>query len=423
MTISDDIFGRAEKVMPGGVSSPVRAFRAVGGRPRVLVHGEGAYVWDADGRRFLDLQMSFGPLILGHAHPAIVAAVQEAAALGTTFGAPHPAEVALAEVVVRRHPCADWVRFVSSGTEAVMSAIRLARAATGRDLVLKFDGCYHGHADAMLVKGGSGLATSGASSSAGVPRGTIADTAVLPLDDDAALESFFREHGARVACAVVEPVPANAGLLPQRPQWLRLLRRLTRAHDALLLADEVITGFRLGWGGACERYGIDADLLTFGKVLGGGLPCAAYGGRRDLMDLVAPLGPVYQAGTLSGNPLAMAAGLATMRAIERLPRLYPDLDRLGELWSKTLEDAAPAFHVHSVGSILWPTTAPETRAYHRLPADLGTRFAPFHRALLGHGVFLPPSAYEVSFLSTAHDDRVLEEAATAFRAASKEVAA
>lgn len=419
MDVGERLLQRAERVMPGGVSSPVRAFKGVGSRARPLVRGRGAHVWDADGRRYVDLQMSFGPLVLGHAHPDVVAAVQRAAGEGFTFAAPHPDEVELAEFVVRKHPVAKWLRFVSSGTEAVMSAVRVARAATGRDLLLKFDGCYHGHADPFLVKGGSGLATFGVSSSAGVPKGTVADTAVLPLDDDSALEAFFREHGHRLACAVIEPLPANAGLLPQRREWLQRLRGLTREHGALLVADEVISGFRLGWGGACETYHLDADLVTFGKVLGGGLPCAAYGGKRDLMDLVAPLGPVYQAGTLSGNPLAMAAGLATLRAMEKRGSVFQDLDRAGARFAKAIEDAAPGWRVHRAGSILWPTRAGETRRYDRLPPDLGRGFSKMHAELLRHGVFLPPSAYEVCFLSTAHDEQALDEVTAAFRAAGE----
>lgn len=421
-SLNDAIMDRAERVMPGGVSSPVRAYRSVGGRARPMVRGQGAYVWDADGKRYVDLQMSFGPLVLGHAHPEVVGAVQRAAAEGLTFAAPHPAEVELAEFVTRRHPAAKWIRFVSTGTEAVMSAVRVARAATGRDLVLKFDGCYHGHSDGLLAKGGSGLATFGLAGSAGVPKGTVQDTAVLPLDDDEALETFFRLHGGRLACAVLEPLPANAGLLPQRREWLQRLRRLTREHGALLLADEVITGFRLGWGGACEAYGLDADLVTFGKVLGGGLPCAAYGGRRDLMHLVAPLGPVYQAGTLSGNPVAMAAGLATMRVMEKRDT-FADLERAGAAWAKALADAS-GWTVHRAGSILWTTPAVSDAPWRRhdaLPTDLGARFAPVHRAALERGLFLPPSAYEVCFLSMAHDERAMDEACGALRAAVRGV--
>jgi glutamate-1-semialdehyde 2,1-aminomutase len=415
---NDELYARAARVMPGGVSSPVRAFRAVGGTPRALVRGEGARVWDVEGRSYVDFQMSFGPLILGHAHPAVVAAIREAAARGTTFAAPHPDEVALAELVLSKHPAAKWVRFVSSGTEAVMSAIRVARAATGRSLFLKFEACYHGHSDALLVKGGSGLVTLGLSSSAGVTPGTVADTATIPLDDDEALETFFREHGRRTAAVLIEGVPANDGLLVQRPEFVRKVARLAHEHGALLVFDEVITGFRLGWGGAAAKYGVTPDLVTFGKIVGGGLPVGAYGGRRDLMDLVAPLGPVYQAGTLSGNPLAMAAGLATLRALEAADP-FDVLARKTEAFAKRLGDALKDGVVVTEGSMFWLAfaTREAPRRADRVAKEQGPRFAAVHRALLDRGVFMPPSGYEVGFLSTAHDDEALDAAARAFEEA------
>jgi glutamate-1-semialdehyde 2,1-aminomutase len=312
---SKELFEQAESLLPGGVSSPVRAFRSVGGTPPFFARGEGAWVWDEDGNRYVDHCMSWGPLALGHCHPAVVQAIQETAAKGTSFGTPTAEEVAAARLVTELQPLAERVRFVSSGTEAVMSAVRVARGFTGRDLLVKFDGCYHGHADYLLVKAGSGLATAGQADSAGVPAGIAATTAVLPLNDPAAFQAFMAERGGEVAAVIVEPVPANCGLLVQEQSFLELLRAETKAHGALLIFDEVITGFRLGATGAAGHYGIEPDLLTFGKVIGGGLPVGAYGGRKEVMDVIAPLGPVYQAGTLSGNPVAMAAGRAALTAL------------------------------------------------------------------------------------------------------------
>lgn len=420
MTTGDEWYERAQRVMPGGVSSPVRAFRSVGGTPRVMERGEGAHLVDVDGRRYVDLQMAFGPLLLGHAHPAVVAAVERAARGGLAFGAPNTDEIRLAEEVVRRHPAMEWVRFVNSGTEAVMSATRLARAATGRALILKFDGGYHGHADAFLSKAGSGLATFGIAASAGVTPGTVADTATLPLDDVAALEAFFREHGHALAAAIVEGVPANNGLLPQTAEWHRALRRLTREHGALLVVDEVITGFRLAWGGATELLGLEPDLVTLGKIVGGGMAVGAYGGRRDLMQLVAPLGPMYQAGTLSGNPVAMAAGLATLHAMAQQGDIHKTLDERTRGFAETLADAARAqgfpMSVARLGSLVWtiPQDGFAPRDASPMRKESVERFARLHRALLAEGVFLPPSAYEVCFVSTAHTPELLAETAAAF---------
>lgn len=412
--------------MPGGVSSPVRALGSVGGGPVAFVRGRGAHAWDADGTRFVDLQMAFGPLLAGHAHPRVVQAVQEAAADGLHFGALHPREVELAKRVVAAHPAVERLRFVNSGTEAVMSATRLARAATGRDRVLKFEGGYHGHADSYLADAGSGLATLGIRSSPGVPADTVRHTATLPLDDEDALEEFFLTHGDRIACAVVEGVPANDGLLPQRIDWHRRLRALTRSHGALLVVDEVITGFRLAPGGATEALGLEPDLVTLGKVLGGGLPVGAYGGRSDLMARVAPEGDVYQAGTLSGSPVAMAAGLATLDAVAETPDAYTTLARRGTRFAAALrdhaDDAGLPLSVVQEGSLLWlrpdhgsgrtrPVLDPETKK----------RYGALHRAMRRQGVFLPPSAHEVAFLSTAHDDAVLEGVAEAFAGAVREV--
>ena len=417
---NDDLYARASRLMPGGVSSPVRAFRAVGGTPRVFAEGKGAHLVDVEGRRYVDYQMAFGPLVLGHAHPAVVSAVAEAARKGLAFGAPHPDELALAEEVVARHPAMEWVRFVNSGTEAVMSAARLARAATGRSLLVKFDGGYHGHADAFLAKAGSGLATFGISASAGVPPATVADTATLPLDDEAALDAFFARHGSQVAAVFIEGVPANNGLLPQRREWHQRLRRLTREHGALLVVDEVITGFRLSWGGATEALGLEPDLVTLGKILGGGMPVGAYGGRKDLMQLVAPLGPMYQAGTLSGNPVAMAAGLATLRALADEKDAHARLARSTATLARALGDEAHdrgfPLSVPHLASLFWliPHADFAPRDATPMPKEAVERFAALHRALLQEGVFLPPSAYEVGFLSTAHDEAVLHETAEAF---------
>ena len=401
------LYERACRVIPGGVSSPVRAFRAVGGTPLFIARGAGAQVFDADGCAYLDLVGSWGPLIAGHAHPAVLAAVSAALARGMTFGAPCEGEVELAERVVGAYPAIEQLRFVSSGTEAVMSAIRVARAFTGRDLIVKFAGCYHGHADHLLVAAGSGLATFGRPSSAGVPEAFTACTRVLPLDDEAAVAALFAQEGARIAAVIIEPVPANHGLLLQRREFLEALRRLTRAHGALLIFDEVISGFRLARGGAAELLGIAPDLATFGKVIGGGMPVGAFGGARRIMARLAPLGDTYQAGTLSGNPVAMASGLATLDLLER-ENGWQRLEDLGaELEAMILPVLArAAFPVHWVraGSLFWMSLheagAPRTAA--ALSERERARFAQLFHAMLARGVYLPPSAYEACFLSLAH---------------------
>lgn len=406
---SESLYARARQVIPGGVNSPVRAFGAVGGTPLFVRRGAGAEIEDEDGRTYLDFVGSWGPLVLGHAHPEVLAAIAAAAARGTTYGAPCAAEVELAEAIVASYPGLEQVRCVSSGTEAVMSAVRLARGATGRELVVKFSGCYHGHADHLLVAAGSGLATFGNPSSQGVPAAFAGLTRVLPLDDEAALADLFAREGASVAAVVIEPVPANHGLLLQRPEFLAALRRITRQHGALLVFDEVISGFRLGRGGAAERYGVTPDLATFGKVIGGGMPVGAFGGRRELMEHLAPLGGVYQAGTLSGNPVAMAAGLATLRVLERdggwarLEALGATLERLAE----PVLAAAPApLRLVRSGSLFWLALQggePPRRAEH-VDTGAARRYAPLFHALLARGVYLAPSAYEVGFLSTAHTE-------------------
>ena len=415
---SAQLFARACRAIPGGVSSPVRAFRAVGGTPLFIARGHGARVTDADGRSYLDLVGSWGPLIAGHAHPEVLAAIGAALTRGTTFGAPCEAEVELAERIIAAYPAAEQVRFVSSGTEAVMSAIRVARAFTGRDLILKFAGCYHGHADHLLVAAGSGLATLGTPSSAGVPRAFTDCTRVLPLDDEAAVESLFAKEGARIAAVIIEPVPANHGLLIQRREFLERLRELTHRHGALLIFDEVISGFRLARGGAAELLGITPDLATFGKVLGGGMPVGAFGGARRIMERLAPLGDTYQAGTLSGNPVAMAAGLATLGVLERESgwrQLEARGAELEELLVPVLARAAFPIHLVRAGSLLWmsfhESGAPRTAA--PLSAAASGRFAALFHAMLERGVYLPPSAYEACFLSLAHSSADLREFAAA----------
>jgi glutamate-1-semialdehyde 2,1-aminomutase len=404
---SEALYARARKVIPGGVSSPVRAFRAVGGSPLFIARGAGARVTDADGREYLDLVGSWGPLIAGHAHPAVVAAVSAAVALGSSYGAPCTAEVELAERVVRAYPAAEQVRFVSSGTEAVMSAIRVARAFTGRDLIVKFAGCYHGHADHLLVAAGSGLATFGRPSSAGVPEAFIACTRVLPLDDEAAAAALFERDGARIAAVIIEPLPANHGLLPQRREFLEALRRLTQAHGALLIFDEVICGFRLARGGAAELLRITPDLATFGKVIGGGLPVGAFGGARAIMARLAPDGDTYQAGTLSGNPVAMSAGLATLDVLERADgwrQLETRGAELEELLKPVLARAPFPAHLVRVGSLFWISLHDGAAPRTAVPLDAGAtaRFAALFHGMLERGVYLPPSAYEACFLSLAH---------------------
>jgi glutamate-1-semialdehyde 2,1-aminomutase len=417
-----ELYERACRVIPGGVSSPVRAFRAVGGTPLFIARGAGAQVFDADGRAYLDFVGSWGPLIAGHAHPAVVAAIADALGRGTTYGAPCAAEVELAERVVGAYPAAEQVRFVSSGTEAVMSAIRVARAFTGRDLIVKFAGCYHGHADHLLVAAGSGLATFGRPSSAGVPEAFTACTRVLPLDDEAAVAALFASDGPRIAAVIIEPLPANHGLLPQRREFLETLRRLTHEHGALLIFDEVISGFRIARGGAAERFGIAPDMATFGKVIGGGMPVGAFGGARRIMARLAPDGDTYQAGTLSGNPVAMAAGIATLDLLAResgWQRLEARGAELERLITPILAQAPFPVHLVRVGSLFWlafhEPGAPRTAV--TLSSAATARFAAFFHHMLDRGIYLPPSAYEGCFLSLAHGSAELARFANALREA------
>ncbi|HEX6996979.1 MAG TPA: glutamate-1-semialdehyde 2,1-aminomutase [Gammaproteobacteria bacterium] len=413
-------FTRARKVLPGGVSSPVRAFRAVGGSPLVIRSAFGATVVDVDGREYLDFVGSWGPLILGHAHPKIIAAVEAACRRGTSYGAPCTQEIELAEEVVTSYPGIEQVRFVSSGTEAVMSAVRLARGATGRDLVVKFAGCYHGHVDYLLVSAGSGLATFGNPSSAGVPLSFAELTRVLPLDDVAAARALFAAEGDRIAAVVIEPVPANNGLLLQREEFLAALRELCDASGALLIFDEVITGFRLGAGGAAAHYGITPDLATFGKVIGGGMPVGAFAGTRDVMERLAPEGDVYQAGTLSGNPVAMTAGLTTLRILQKEDG-WRRLEALGEYLEDALgpvlaESPVPA-RLCRIGSIFWiawhANLPPRSAA--ALDARAEKLYAAVFNSLLEQGIALAPSAFEVAFLSLAHTRGDIDRLAGALR--------
>jgi glutamate-1-semialdehyde 2,1-aminomutase len=422
---SQGLFERAQRVIPGGVNSPVRAFGAVGGTPPFIARAAGARLWDADGHEYVDYLGSWGPMILGHAHPEIVAAVREAAALGMSFGAPTAREVELAELITRCVPAVEKVRLVSSGTEATMSAVRLARAATGRPKIIKFEGCYHGHGDSFLIKAGSGAATFGTPSSPGITAGTAADTLNARFNDLATVESLFAANTGGIAAVIVEPVAANLGVVAPAPGFLAGLRRLTEKHGALLIFDEVITGFRLGLGGAQGLYGVRPDLSTFGKILGGGLPLGAYGGRADLMEQMAPAGPVYQAGTLSGNPLATAAGISMLRLLAADPGLYARLDALGETLATglraALADAGLAGTVNRVGSLLclYFTTGPVTEWDSAARAD-ARRYAAYFHAMLAAGIYLAPSQFEAAFLSGAHTaedvERTLDAARRALRA-------
>jgi glutamate-1-semialdehyde 2,1-aminomutase len=393
------------------VNSPVRAFRAVEGEPVFIAEADGAYLTDVDGNRYVDYVGSWGPMIVGHAQPAVVRAVQSAAARGSSYGAPTAGEVDLAERIRDAYPSMQMLRMTSSGTEAVMGALRVARGFTRRDLVVKFEGAYHGGADYLLVKAGSGAATFGEPDSAGVPAAIAATTLVLPWNDEPACRALFAARGSEIAALIAEPVVGNMGCVPPAPGFLELLRELTRASGALLVFDEVMTGFRVAYGGAQARYGITPDLTTLGKIIGGGLPVGAYGGRRDVMQCVSPLGPVYQAGTLSGNPLAVAAGLATLELL-REPGVYERLEELGAALETLLREAAAAagvaLCVQRVGSMLTPFfAASEVRSWDDAARTDRKRFAAFHRGLLDRGVYWPPSQFEAGFVSLAHDDAAL----------------
>ena len=412
-TRSQQLMERAVQVIPGGVNSPVRAFRAVGGEPLFIARGEGAYITDVDGNRFLDCIGSWGPLILGHTPPRVRQAILTQLDCGTTYGAPTEAEVEMAEMLCRLVPSCGMVRMVSSGTEATMSAIRAARGFTGRAKIVKFEGCYHGHADYLLAKSGSGVATLGLPDSAGVPPSIAYDTITVPYNNLGAVRDVFQSHADQIACVIVEPIAGNMGCVLPVEGFLEGLRDLCSQSGALLIFDEVMTGFRVAKGGAQELFGIRPDLTTLGKVMGGGLPAAAYGGRREIMQSMAPLGPIYQAGTLSGNPLAVAAGLATLRIIAEDPALYDRLDAKGRYVAQGLKKAADKagvpVTVNQVGSMftLFFTPGPVTD-YASAKASDTARFARFHAAMLQQGVYLPPSQFEAAFLSDAMTDGDLE---------------
>jgi glutamate-1-semialdehyde 2,1-aminomutase len=412
--------------MPGGVNSPVRAFKAVGGTPFFVARGEGCYLWDVDGNRFVDFVCSWGPLILGHAHPEVVAAVKEAVERGTTYGAPTELEVALAEKIQQAFPSMEMLRLVNSGTEATMSAIRAARGYTGRKKIVKFEGCYHGHADYLLVKAGSGAATFGIPDSAGVPEGTAQDTIVLPYNDIEAFNKTMDAMGEEIAAVIVEPIAGNMGVVLPKPDFLAALRQKTEKHGVVLIFDEVITGFRVAYGGAQSLYGIKPDMTCLGKIVGGGFPLAAYGGRKEIMQTVAPLGPVYQAGTLSGNPVAVTAGLKTLEILER-DNPYPELERktkqLTQVISEAAKEAGVPVQINQIASMftVFFTDQPVVDYASARRSDT-QRYARFFHALLERGVYFPPSQFEAAFLSTAHDDEALSFAQEAVRSAMKAIA-
>ena len=416
MTRSAELFERAKGILPGGVNSPVRAFRAVGGTPFFVARAQGARLTDVDGRTYLDYVGSWGPLILGHAHPVVLEAIRAAAERGWSYGAPCEAEVDLAELVRQRMPSVEMVRFVNSGTEATMAAVRLARAATKRDVIIKFEGCYHGHADAFLVKAGSGVATLGLPDSPGVPSALAALTVTVPFNDPAAVSDVFKQRGHEIAAVIVEPYVGNVGFIPPEPGFHALLRSLCDRAGALLIFDEVMTGFRVAAGGAQARLGVRPDLTTLGKIIGGGMPVGAYGGRADLMRMIAPEGPVYQAGTLSGNPVAMAAGLATLRLVGA-PGVYEALERTT---ARLVAGIAEAARKHQVplttghAGSMWGVyfVAGPVRDYAQAKRSDTALFARWYRAALARGIFLAPSAFEAGFVSTAHTDADIAETVT-----------
>jgi glutamate-1-semialdehyde 2,1-aminomutase len=415
LEISRKLQQRAEQMIPGGVNSPVRAFRGVGGDPPFIVRGQGSRVWDADGNEYLDYIGSWGPLILGHADPAVVETICRVAHDGVTFGASTPAEADLAEVVLSAFPQMQKIRFVSSGTEATMSAIRLARAYTKRKYIVKFEGCYHGHADALLVKAGSGVATLGIPGSAGVPAEFVQFTIALPFNDAEAIELAFKKFKHQIACVIVEPVVGNMGCVSPAKGYLEHLRKVTEREKSVLIFDEVMTGFRVAFGGAQELFGIHSDLTTLGKIIGGGLPVGAYGGRSEIMNLVAPLGPMYQAGTLSGNPLAMAAGLATLRHLrERKQEIYPRLDKLSDeliagVAAAAKEAGVPICHNRTGSMFTWFFSSGPVTDWATASKSDTKAFGRFFQAMLDNGVYLPPSQFEAAFLSTAHSEQDVQQ--------------
>lgn len=425
-TRNESLFARAQQRIPAGVNSPVRAFRAVGGTPPFLERAAGAYLWDVDGKRYIDYVGSWGPMVAGHTHPKVVEAVQAAAARALSFGAPTASEIELAEAICRLVPSVEMVRLVSSGTEATMTAIRLARGFSGRDAIVKFEGCYHGHADSLLVKAGSGALTFGNPSSAGVPAATAAHTVVLEYNDTAAARQLFAARGAEIAGVIVEPVAGNMNLVMPAPGFLETLREECTRHGAVLIFDEVMTGFRVASGGAQQRFGIRPDLTTLGKVIGGGMPVGAFGGRREIMQHIAPLGPVYQAGTLSGNPVAVAAGLATLALIEA-PGFQQDIEATAKALVSGLaaeaKQAGVAFSAQSIGSMfgLYFRPEPPTSFAEVMQCDR-ERFNRFFHEMLARGVYLAPSAYEAGFVSAAHGAAEIDATLAAARAAFAAIA-
>jgi glutamate-1-semialdehyde 2,1-aminomutase len=422
---NQDLFARAQLTTPGGVNSPVRAFRSVGGTPRFISRAEGPYFWDADGKRYIDYIGSWGPAIVGHAHPEVVKAVQDAAARGLSFGAPTEGEVLMAEEICRLVPSVEQVRLVSSGTEATMSALRLARGATGRDKIVKFEGCYHGHADSLLVKAGSGLLTFGNPTSAGVPEDFVKHTLVLDYNNTQQLEETFSSIGDQIACVIVEPVAGNMNLVRATPEFLQTMRRLCSKHGTVLIFDEVMSGFRVALGGAQSLHGITPDLTALGKVIGGGLPVAAFGGRAELMQHMAPIGAVYQAGTLSGNPVAVAAGMTTLKLIQT-PGFYESLgaqtSKMVQGLSAAAKEAGVTFCADSIGGMFglyFSATVPTT--YAEILTSDTARFNRFFHAMLDEGVYFAPAAFEAGFVSAQHDDAIIDATIAAARKAFAQV--